>query len=204
VRSQRSPSVFGDLRRLNTLNRERSPRLLPIVDAMGRLNGIELRIAEDREALDDLELDPLAREEIQQPSPPVQGLFWVQSGLSRPLVPDHGYWARPPGQLDSFCVLQFLQIAVDYSDAEPWILGAVSRVCPRLRKRRRRAVDGRPRSEWELERRIRGFHADGRRGRSPGERRRCCGRGRERRSRRQRDDHRREQRGRVDERRHRW
>jgi hypothetical protein len=39
---------------------------LPIVDAMGRLDGIELRIAEDREALDDVELDPLAREDIQQ------------------------------------------------------------------------------------------------------------------------------------------
>ena len=33
---------------------------------MGRLDGIELRIAEDREALDDVELDPLAREDSQQ------------------------------------------------------------------------------------------------------------------------------------------
>jgi peptide chain release factor 1 len=59
------PAVFGDPRRLNKLNRERS-QLLPIVDAMGRLDGIERRIAEDREALDDPELGPLAREEIQQ------------------------------------------------------------------------------------------------------------------------------------------
>jgi peptide chain release factor 1 len=57
------PAVFGDPRRLNTLNRERS-QLVPIVDAMGRLDGIERRIAEDREALDDPELGPLAREEI--------------------------------------------------------------------------------------------------------------------------------------------
>ena len=59
------PAVFADPRRLNALNRERS-QLVPIVDAMGRLDSIERRIAEDREALDDPELGPLAREEIQE------------------------------------------------------------------------------------------------------------------------------------------
>jgi peptide chain release factor 1 len=58
------PAVFADPRKLNSLNRERS-QLAPIVDAMNRFEAIERRIADDREALDDPELGPIAREEIQ-------------------------------------------------------------------------------------------------------------------------------------------
>jgi peptide chain release factor 1 len=58
------PAVLSDPRKLNTLNRERG-QLVPIVEAMSRLDAIDRRIAEDREALDDPELGPLAREEIQ-------------------------------------------------------------------------------------------------------------------------------------------
>jgi peptide chain release factor 1 len=58
------PAVFGDQRKLNALNRERS-QLAPIVDAMNRFEAIDRRIADDREALDDPELGPIAREEIQ-------------------------------------------------------------------------------------------------------------------------------------------
>jgi peptide chain release factor 1 len=58
------PAVFADPRKLNSLNRERS-HLTPIVEAMNRFEAIERRIADDREALDDPELGPIAREEIQ-------------------------------------------------------------------------------------------------------------------------------------------
>ncbi|MDQ2644871.1 MAG: peptide chain release factor 1 [Myxococcota bacterium] len=58
------PAVFADPRKLNSLNRERS-QLTPIVEAMNRYEAIERRIADDREALDDPELGPIAREEIQ-------------------------------------------------------------------------------------------------------------------------------------------
>ncbi len=58
------PAVFADPRKLNSLNRERS-QLTPIVEAMNRFEAIERRIADDREALDDPELGPIAREEIQ-------------------------------------------------------------------------------------------------------------------------------------------
>ena len=58
------PAVFADQRKLNALNRERS-QLAPIVDAMNRFEAIDRRIADDREALDDPELGPIAREEIQ-------------------------------------------------------------------------------------------------------------------------------------------
>src|SRR5688572_1776567 len=58
------PAVFADPRKLNALNRERS-QLAPLVDAMNRFEAIDRRIADDREALDDPELGPIAREEIQ-------------------------------------------------------------------------------------------------------------------------------------------
>jgi peptide chain release factor 1 len=58
------PGVLSDPRRLNTLNRERG-QLVPIVDAMSRLDAIEARIADDRGVLDDPEIGPLARDEIQ-------------------------------------------------------------------------------------------------------------------------------------------
>jgi peptide chain release factor 1 len=58
------PAVFAEPRKLNALNRERS-QLAPIVDAMNRFEAIDRRIADDREALDDPELGPIAREEIQ-------------------------------------------------------------------------------------------------------------------------------------------
>ena len=58
------PAVLADPRKLNTLNRERG-QLVPIVEAMSRLDAIDKQIADDRLALDDPELGPLAREEIQ-------------------------------------------------------------------------------------------------------------------------------------------
>jgi peptide chain release factor 1 len=57
------PAVLADLKRLNTLNRERT-QLVPLVDAVHRLEGVELRIHQDEEALDDPELGELAREEL--------------------------------------------------------------------------------------------------------------------------------------------
>jgi len=57
------PSVLSDMKRLNALNRERT-QLVPIVEATGRLDGIERRIREDEEILDDPELGGLARQEL--------------------------------------------------------------------------------------------------------------------------------------------
>jgi peptide chain release factor 1 len=56
-------AVLSDLKRLNSLNRERA-QLVPLVDAVHRLDDVERRIREDQEALDDPELGPLAREEL--------------------------------------------------------------------------------------------------------------------------------------------
>ncbi len=57
------PTVLGDPRRLNELNRERS-RIEPLVTSFARLRTLEKHIAEDREALGDPELGPLVREEL--------------------------------------------------------------------------------------------------------------------------------------------
>jgi peptide chain release factor 1 len=59
------PTVLSDMKRLNTLNRERT-QLVPLVEAMQRLEGVERRIREDEEALDDPELGPLARQELPE------------------------------------------------------------------------------------------------------------------------------------------
>ncbi len=57
------PSVFGDPKRLNELNRERS-HLTPLVDTFGRYNALGKQIADNREMLDDPELGALARQEL--------------------------------------------------------------------------------------------------------------------------------------------
>src|SRR5690349_4584593 len=57
------PSVLSDMKRLNALNKERS-QLVPLVEAVHKLDGVERRIREDEEALDDPELGPLARQEL--------------------------------------------------------------------------------------------------------------------------------------------
>lgn len=59
------PNVLGDLKKLNSLNRERT-QLVPIVEAMGKLERVERSIREDEEALDDPELGPLARQELPE------------------------------------------------------------------------------------------------------------------------------------------
>jgi peptide chain release factor 1 len=57
------PSVLSDMKRLNALNKERG-QLVPLVEAVHKLDGVERRIREDEEALDDPELGPLARQEL--------------------------------------------------------------------------------------------------------------------------------------------
>ncbi len=57
------PAVLSDIKRMNTFNRERG-QLAPIVESFDRYRAIERSIAEDREALSDPELGPLAREEL--------------------------------------------------------------------------------------------------------------------------------------------
>jgi peptide chain release factor 1 len=57
------PAVLSDVKRLNALNRERA-QLTPIVESFDRYRSLERNIAEDREALSDPELGPLAREEL--------------------------------------------------------------------------------------------------------------------------------------------
>jgi peptide chain release factor 1 len=57
------PAVLSDVKRLNALNRERG-QLAPIVESFARYRTLERSIAEDREALSDPELGPLAREEL--------------------------------------------------------------------------------------------------------------------------------------------
>jgi peptide chain release factor 1 len=57
------PAVFADVKKLNTLNRERA-QLTPLIESFARYRGLERNIAEDREALNDPELGPLAREEL--------------------------------------------------------------------------------------------------------------------------------------------
>ena len=57
------PAVVADPRRLNDLNRERT-QITPIVASFARFSNLTRQIAEDREALQDPELGPLAREEL--------------------------------------------------------------------------------------------------------------------------------------------
>jgi peptide chain release factor 1 len=59
------PVVLAEPRRLNELNRERA-RIEPIVLAFVRLRSVEKQIADDKEALGDPELGPLAREELPE------------------------------------------------------------------------------------------------------------------------------------------
>ncbi len=59
------PVVLAEPRRLNDLNRERA-RIEPIVVAFARLRSVEKQIADDKEALGDPELGPLAREELPE------------------------------------------------------------------------------------------------------------------------------------------
>src|SRR5262245_32025079 len=59
------PEVFGDPKRLNTLNRERA-QLTPLVEAYGRYRGLEKQIADNREMLADPELGALARQELPE------------------------------------------------------------------------------------------------------------------------------------------
>jgi peptide chain release factor 1 len=57
------PAVLADVKRLNLLNRERA-QLTSLVESFARYRAVERSIAEDREALSDPELGPLAREEL--------------------------------------------------------------------------------------------------------------------------------------------
>jgi len=57
------PKVLSDPRQLTVLNRERVD-LSQVVDAFGQYRAVERSVAEDREALSDPELGPLAREEL--------------------------------------------------------------------------------------------------------------------------------------------
>lgn len=59
------PEVLGNPQRLNELNRERG-RLEPVVTAFNRWKKVGQRIEEDRAALTDPELGPLAREELPE------------------------------------------------------------------------------------------------------------------------------------------
>jgi peptide chain release factor 1 len=59
------PAVTSDLRRLLDLNRERS-QVGAVVDAFNHWADLEKRIREDREALSDPEIGPLAREELPE------------------------------------------------------------------------------------------------------------------------------------------
>jgi peptide chain release factor 1 len=59
------PAVHAERDKITELNRERS-QLTPVVEAFDRYNDLERRIAEDREALADPELGPLAEEEIPE------------------------------------------------------------------------------------------------------------------------------------------
>lgn len=59
------PAILTDRKRLNNLNRERT-QLVPIVEAMDRFDSVMRRIEEDRQALDDPELGPLARQELEE------------------------------------------------------------------------------------------------------------------------------------------
>ncbi|MEB2313073.1 MAG: peptide chain release factor 1 [Sorangiineae bacterium] len=57
------PAVLGDRERLTRLNRERA-QLLPVIEAFQEYRSVDKQIADDREALGDPDLGPLAREEL--------------------------------------------------------------------------------------------------------------------------------------------
>jgi peptide chain release factor 1 len=57
------PKLLADQRQLTQLNRERA-EVAPVVEAFTKYKSLERSIAEDREALSDPELGPLAREEL--------------------------------------------------------------------------------------------------------------------------------------------
>ncbi len=59
------PGTIADPRKLNELNRERS-QLTPIVACFKEWSSLTKQIAEDKEALNDPELGPLAREELPE------------------------------------------------------------------------------------------------------------------------------------------
>jgi peptide chain release factor 1 len=59
------PGVLSDPKRLNVLNRERG-QLVPIVESVRKLEDVERRMEQDREALDDPELGQLARQELAE------------------------------------------------------------------------------------------------------------------------------------------
>lgn len=59
------PETHANPKRLQQLNRERG-HLLPIVEAFGHYQSLQKQLTEDREALSDPELGPLAAEEIPQ------------------------------------------------------------------------------------------------------------------------------------------
>ncbi len=59
------PGVISDPRKLQDLNRERG-NIQPIAEAFQQWKGLKKRIAEDREALSDPELGPLAEEELPE------------------------------------------------------------------------------------------------------------------------------------------
>lgn len=59
------PAVIAEPKRLNELNRERT-QLTPIVQSFKKWTDLTRQIAEDKEALSDPELGPLAREELPE------------------------------------------------------------------------------------------------------------------------------------------
>lgn len=59
------PETHANPRKLQQLNRERA-HLLPIVEAFGRYKSLQKQIQDDREALSDPELGPLAAEELPE------------------------------------------------------------------------------------------------------------------------------------------
>jgi peptide chain release factor 1 len=62
---QCDPKVLSDSRALTSLNRERA-QLLPVVEAFGKWTHLTKQIADDREALSDPELGPLAEAELPE------------------------------------------------------------------------------------------------------------------------------------------
>jgi peptide chain release factor 1 len=59
------PKTLSDPQSLTTLNRERA-QLLPVVESFGRWTHLTKQIAEDKEALSDPELGPLAEQELPE------------------------------------------------------------------------------------------------------------------------------------------
>jgi peptide chain release factor 1 len=62
---QCDPKVLSDSRAMTALNRERA-QLLPVVEAFGKWTHLTKQIADDREALSDPELGPLAEAELPE------------------------------------------------------------------------------------------------------------------------------------------